>query len=102
MVIAMRGKQAKILSDNNLEVFADTSRRRLRNKVIVLLSAKAGLRAGEIARLTWAMSPTQQVPLAQFLPLPDRVAKKRSGRVTPLHEDLRTALVAWMEQMQLT
>jgi integrase len=54
----MRGKQAKTLSDDNLEdlvLVAETSRHPLRNKVIVLLSAKAGLRAGEIARLTWAM-----------------------------------------------
>jgi integrase len=54
----MRGKQAKILSDDNLEdllLVAETSRHPLRNKVMVLLSANAGLRAGEIARLTWAM-----------------------------------------------
>ena len=54
----MRGKQAKILSNDNLEdllLFAETNRHPLRNKLIVLLSAKAGLRAGEIARLTWAM-----------------------------------------------
>jgi integrase len=51
----MRGKQAKILSEDNLAdllLFAEASRQPLRNKVIVLLSAKAGLRAGEIARLT--------------------------------------------------
>ena len=49
----MRGRQAKILSDDNLVdllLFAETSRHPLRNKVIVLLSAKAGLRAGEIAQ----------------------------------------------------
>ena len=54
----MRGKQAKILSNDNLEdllLFAETGRHRLRNKVVVLLSAKAGLRAGEIAHLTWPM-----------------------------------------------
>jgi integrase len=54
----MRGKQAKILSQDNLEdllLFAETCRHPLRNKVIALLSAKAGLRAGEIAHLTWAM-----------------------------------------------
>jgi hypothetical protein len=53
----MRGKQAKILSDDNLDdlmVFTETSRHPLRNKVIVLLAAKAGLRAREIALLTWA------------------------------------------------
>jgi hypothetical protein len=47
----MRGKQAKILSDDNLEdllLVAETSRHPSRNKVMVLLSAKAGLRAGEI------------------------------------------------------
>jgi integrase len=91
----MRGKQAKILSDDNLDdllLFAETSRRPLRNKVIVLLSAKAGLRAGEIARLTWAMVTGG---IGAVLELPDQAAKNRSGRVIPLHEDLRTALAAW-------
>jgi integrase len=97
-VIAMRGKQAKILSDDHLEdvlLFAETSRHPLRNKVIVLLSAKAGLRAGEIARLTWAMVTDPTGAIGTVLELPDRAAKKGSGRVIPLHEDLRTALAAW-------
>ncbi|MGA7232547.1 MAG: site-specific integrase [Xanthobacteraceae bacterium] len=94
----MRGKQAKILSDDNLEdllLFAETSRHPLRNKVIALLSAKAGLRAGEIARLTWAMITDPTGDIGTVLELPDRAAKNRSGRVIPLHEDLRTALAAW-------
>jgi integrase len=98
MVIAMRGKQAKILSDDHLEdvlLFAETSRHPLRNKVIVLLSAKAGLRAGEIAHLTWAMVTDPAGAIGTVLELPDRVAKKGSGRIIPLHEDLRTALAAW-------
>jgi integrase len=33
--------------------------------------------------------------IGTVLELPDRAAKKRSGRVIPLHEDLRTALGAW-------
>jgi len=47
----MAGKQAKILSTNavdHLLAFATTTRHPLRNTVIVLLSTKAGLRAGEI------------------------------------------------------
>jgi integrase len=94
----MRGKQAKILSVDNLDdllLFAETSRHPLRNKVIVLLSAKAGLRAGEIARLTWAMVTDPTGGIGTVLELPDRAAKNRSGRVIPLHEDLRTALAAW-------
>jgi integrase len=94
----MRGKQAKILSNDNLEdllLFAETNRHPLRNKLIVLLSAKAGLRAGEIARLTWAMVTDPIGAISTVLELPDRAAKKGSGRVIPLHEDLRTALAAW-------
>ena len=54
----MAGRQAKILSADDigdLLTFASVSRHPLRNRVIVLLSAKAGLRAGEIAQLTWDM-----------------------------------------------
>jgi integrase len=95
----MRGKQAKILSNNNLEDllrFAETSRHPLRNKVIVLLSAKAGLRAGEIARLTWTTITDPTGAIGTVLELPDHAAKQGSGRrVIPLHKDLRNALAAW-------
>jgi len=62
----MPGKQAKILSlgdVNDLLVFATCTRHSLRNRVIVLLAAKAGLRAGEIAKLTWgSIRPAISVP----------------------------------------
>jgi integrase len=99
----MRGKQAKILSNDNLEdllLFAETSRHPLRNKVIVLLSVKAGLRAGEIAHLTWAMITGPTGDIGTVLELPDSAAKKGSGRVIPLHEDLRTALGTWRSVAQ--
>jgi integrase len=56
----MAGKQAKTLSSadiNDLLVYASCTRNPVRNSVIVLLSAKAGLRAGEIANLTWDIQP---------------------------------------------
>src|SRR5271167_3705958 len=94
----MPGKQAKILSVgdvNDLLVFASCTRHPLRNSVIVLLAAKAGLRAGEIAKLTWDMvlDPTGEV--GSVIELRDRVAKKNSGRLIPLHSELRTALSTW-------
>ena len=49
----MSGKQAKILSKDSCDdllVFASTTRHPVRNRLIVLLSIKAGLRAGEIAK----------------------------------------------------
>jgi integrase len=62
----MIGKRAKILSPDHVEdllVFARQTRHPIRNQVLVLLSVKAGLRAGEIANLTWPMlaEPTGQI-----------------------------------------
>jgi integrase len=94
----MAGKQAKILSVsdvNDLLVFASCTRHPIRNRVIVLLSAKAGLRAGEIAKLTWDMvlDPTDKI--GAVIELRDHAAKKGSGRLIPVHPDLRQALAAY-------
>jgi integrase len=91
----MSGKQAKVLSDDNLLdllIYAETTRQPIRNKTIVLLSAKAGLRAGEIAKLTWDMVTDPTGTIGTILQLPDHAAKKNSGRLVPLHQDLRSAL----------
>jgi hypothetical protein len=82
----MRGKQPKILSDDHLEdvlLFAETSRHPLRNKVIVLLSAKAGLRAGEIAHLTWPMVTDPAGAIGTFPELSDRVGSSTPTWPTP-------------------
>jgi integrase/recombinase XerD len=94
----MSGKQAKILSDQQIKsllVFASASRYPRRNSLIVLLSVKAGLRAGEIANLTWDMvlGPSGEVGLV--IELRDCAAKKNSGRLIPIHPSLRNALIAW-------
>ena len=94
----MPGKQAKILSEDDLyDLLAYTSATRnpIRNRVIVLLSAKAGLRAGEIANLTWDMVVGPNGEISATLELRDRAAKRRSGRLIPLHKDLRDALASW-------
>ena len=93
----MPGRQAKTLSPadvNDLLVFASCTRNPLRNRVIVLLSAKAGLRANEIANVTWDMvlGPTGQI--SGLLELRDYAAKKGSGRVIPVHPELGDALAA--------
>jgi integrase len=94
----MAGRQAKILHEqqiNDLLVFASATRNPLRNKLIVLLSVKARLRAGEIAGLTWDMilDPTGEV--GQSIELHDCIAKKNSGRRIPIHPTLRNCLTAW-------
>ncbi len=92
----MLGKQAKILSNDNireLPAFVERTRHPDRNRVIALLSTKAGLRAGEIAKLTWPMVTDPTGAIGRVIALEDRSAKKSSGRVIPMHPDLRQALM---------
>jgi integrase len=82
----MPGKQAKILSlgdVNDLLVFATCTRHPLRNRAIVLLATKAGLRAGEIANLTWVMVVGPTGDIAPVIELRDIAAKNGSGRLIP-------------------
>jgi integrase len=91
----MAGKQAKVLFDHHVQdllAYASASRHPVRNRVIVLLSVKAGLRAGEIANLTWPMVLDPSGEIATYMELHDAAAKMRSGRRVPLHADLREAL----------
>jgi integrase len=84
----MPGKQAKILSlgdVNDLLAFASCTRHPLRNRVIVLLAAKAGLRAGEIANLTWDMVVGPTGDIGTVIELRDVAAKNGSGRLIPVH-----------------
>ena len=92
----MAGKQAKILSAQAVEdllFFAETTRWPDRNRVIVLLSLKAGLRAAEIAKLTWDMVETADGEIGTIIELQDKIAKKGHGRRIPLQADLRHALI---------
>jgi hypothetical protein len=76
----MAGKQAKVLSKddvNDLLAFARCTRNPVRNEVIVLLSAKAGLRAGEIANLTWDMVSVMAFASSE----PFRIAETRRARI---------------------
>jgi integrase len=96
----MPGRQAKTLSAadlNDLLMFASCTRHPLRNTVIVLLSAKAGLRAGEIANLTWDMVLDANSQISGIIELADSAAKKCSGRLIPIHPDLAAALAAWRQ-----
>lgn len=93
----MAGKQAKILADEqitSLLSFISSQRHPIRNHVIALLSIKAGLRAAEIAKVTWDMVLDPKGSVGSAIELRDQVAKKGSGRAIPIHRDLRAALEA--------
>ena len=92
----MRGQPAKILGGGEVRrVLGVALRRRYpdRNRVMVLLSVKAGLRACEIAWLTWPMVTDARGRIGAVIELPARAAKKGSGRRIPIHPELHRALV---------
>jgi integrase len=94
----MAGRQAKILSNENtkqLLSYASRTRYPRRNRALVLLSVKAGLRAGEIAKLTWEMVVDANGDIGHLIELHDRAAKNNSGRSIPIHPELRRALELW-------
>lgn len=63
-----------------------------RNLTMVLLSFKAGLRAGEIAGLDWAMVLGAAGTIGQSIVISDRIAKYGRGRSVPLNSELKRAL----------
>jgi len=74
--------------------YVTTQRHPDRNRVIVLLSFKAGLRACEIAGLDWTAVLRPDGSIGDQLVIPNAIAKMGSGRRIPLHPDLRAGLQA--------
>jgi integrase/recombinase XerD len=90
-------KQAKILTKPQTDAvlaYLGSTRHPIRNRVIFLLSVKAGLRAKEIASLTWSMVTDAEGALTDAISLTDIASKGRGGRVIPISKDLRAALLA--------
>ena len=90
-------KQAKTLTKPQMDAvlaYLGSTRHPARNRVIFLLSVKAGLRAKEIASLTWSMVTDAEGALTDAISLTDIASKGRGGRVIPINKELRLALVA--------
>src|ERR1700684_4194589 len=92
------GKQAKTLSRGQIDAmlaYLATTRHAKRNRLIFLLSAKTGLRAKEISKLTWRMTNDSQGDIARVLALRESASKGRSGRFIPLSDEVREALIEY-------
>jgi integrase len=69
-----------------------TTRYPARDRVMFLLSMKAGLRAKEMATLTWAMVIEAAGQGTEVLHVPNCASQsKTGGRTIPLHPDLQAA-----------
>jgi integrase len=92
-------KQAKILSKAQQEAvlaYLGSTRYPARDRLIFLLSARAGLRAKEIAALKWEMVTDAEGELNDLISLTNVAAKgRRGGRAIPIAKDLKAALKAW-------
>ena len=99
------GRQAMTLSKGQIEAvvgYLNSTRYPLRNRVIFYLSVKAGLRAKEIANLTWSMITEPNGHVGDFIRLEDRASKGRSGRIIPINVGLKKELEELRQNAWLT
>lgn len=91
------GKQAKILTKHQQAAmlsYLETTRQPVRNKVIFLLSVRAGLRSKEIASLTWGMITDAEGNITDAINLQNVASKGKSGGIIWMNKDLQNALEA--------
>lgn len=89
------GKQAKVLTKqqvDSLYLSLSLTRNPDRNRLILMLSVKAGLRAKEIAGLTWGMVMDASGNLADQIALENIASKGASGRFIPINQQLKQEL----------
>lgn len=94
----MLGKQAKALTIPQTKavlLHLAGTRHPTRNKLIFLLSIKAGLRAKEIAELSWRMVTDAQGNITREIRLENSATKGKSGGVIPMNMELHEAFRAW-------
>jgi integrase/recombinase XerD len=93
----MLQRQAKVLRPGQILAVLDhihRTRHPVRNRVIFLLSLRAGLRAKEIASLEWRMVTDAESQIADTISLTDAASKGRSGGVVPMAGELRLAFMS--------
>jgi integrase len=92
-----QGKQAKMLTrkqETAVLTYLQPMRYPIRDRVMFLLSIKAGLRAKEIAFLTWAMITDAEGQITDTLALSNKASKGRGGgRMIPLNALLHHVLI---------
>jgi integrase/recombinase XerD len=94
------GKQAKVLSQhqqNAMLNYLSTTRNPLRNQLIFQLSMKAGLRAKEIANLTWTMVTNVEGEINDKIALTNEATKGNSGGIVYMAKSLQDALKQLMK-----
>lgn len=88
------GKQAKLLTEAQVKA-ALAAAKPPYDRVMVILSVRAGMRACEIANLTWEMVCNSDGDVGDTIALENKASKgKRGGREIPMHPDVQAELRA--------
>ena len=96
-------KQSKVLTNTQVEILTDyllTTRHGTRDKLIFLLSVKAGLRAKEIAHLTWSMVLNSNNEVNDAIHLTDKASKGTSGRIIPMNTQLKEHIQMYFNEVK--
>jgi len=99
------GKQAKILSETQQQAvlaYLGASRQAKRNIVMFLFSVDAGLRAKEIASVTWDMVTDATGSLTDAIRLQNSASKGKSGGVIFISKRLAQALAILADTQKMT
>ena len=98
-------KQAKTLTSKQSDLvlnYLTTTRSPLRNKLIFLLSIKAGLRAKEIASLKWSMLLDSDGSVSDYINITNIASKgKTGGRSIPINKQLKTKFIEFLDHQKV-
>lgn len=96
-------RQAKTLSRHQIEAVSSyllNRRQGLRDQTIFNLSIRSGLRAKEIAYLTWAMVKTSEGKVGDAIHLTNLASKGKSGRIIPMNKAVKEKLCRLLLEQQ--
>tara|TARA_B100000085_G_scaffold285606_1_gene322447 strand:- start:2072 stop:2671 length:600 start_codon:yes stop_codon:yes gene_type:complete len=94
------GKQSKVLNKSQIQMVSNylrSKRNGLRNQTIFLLSVRCGLRSKEISQLSWKEVCDSNGQIDNCISLTNRSSKGLSGRIIPLHKDVRNNLIELLD-----
>jgi len=97
------GKQSKTLNKSQIDMVSNylrSKRNGLRNQTIFLLSVKGGLRSKEISQLRWEEVMNSDGDIDSVISLTNRSSKGKSGRLIPLHKEIRTNLIELLNEVK--
>lgn len=92
----MATRRAKVIEDGDLDkvlsYIVKHSRNVLRDKLIVSLTVKAGMRAVEVALMRWECVLRADGTVGDYIEVFSDMTKKKKERVIPLNSDLKKLL----------